>query len=45
MILTLSVDHNAAIHSKGPLEVEEPDIPEAGDPVLPTNERSTSQQQ
>ena len=33
-----SVDHNAAIHSKGPLEVDEPDIPEAGDPVLPTNE-------
>ena len=32
------VDHNAAIHSKGPLEVDEPDIPEAGDPVLPTNE-------
>ena len=33
-----SVDHNAAIHSKGPLEVDEPDIPEAGNPVLPTNE-------
>ena len=33
-----SVDHNAAIHSEGPLEVDEPDIPEAGDPVLPTNE-------
>ena len=33
-----SVDHNAAIHSKGPLEVDEPDIPEAGDPVLPTSE-------
>ena len=32
------VDHNAAINSKGPLEVDEPDIPEAGDPVLPTNE-------
>ena len=32
------VDHNAAIHSKGPLEVDEPDIREAGDPVLPTNE-------
>ena len=24
-----SVDHNAAIHSEGPLEVDEPDIPEA----------------
>ena len=33
-----SVDHNAPIHSEGPLEVDEPDIPEAGDPVLPTNE-------
>ena len=33
-----SVDHNAAIHSEGPLEVDEPDIPEAGNPVLPTNE-------
>ena len=31
-----SVDH--AIHSKGPLEVNEPDIPEADNPVLPTNE-------
>ena len=26
-----SVDHNAAIHSKGPLEVDEPDIPETGE--------------
>ena len=33
-----SEDHNAAIHSEGPLEVDEPDIPEAGNPVLPTNE-------
>ena len=33
-----SVDHNAAIHCEGPLEVDEPDIPEAGDPALPTNE-------
>ena len=33
-----SVDHNAAIHSKGPLEVDEPDIPEAGNPVWPTND-------
>ena len=33
-----SVDHNAAIHSEAPLEVDEPDIPEAGDLVLPTNE-------
>ena len=33
-----SVDHNAAIHSEGALEVDEPDIPEAGDPVLPKNE-------
>ena len=33
-----SVDHNAAIYSEGPLEVDEPDISEAGDPVLPTNE-------
>ena len=30
--------NNAPIHSEGPLEVDEPDIPEAGDPVLPTNE-------
>ena len=33
-----SVVYNAAIHSEGPLEVDEPDIPEAGNPVLPTNE-------
>ena len=26
-----SVDHNADIHSEGPLEVDEPDIPETGD--------------
>ena len=32
------VDHNAAIYSKGPLEVDEPDISQAGDPVLPINE-------
>ena len=32
------MDHNDAIHSKGPLEVDEPDIPDAGNPVLPTNE-------
>ena len=33
-----SVDHNAAIHINGPLEVNEPDIAETGDPDLPTNE-------
>ena len=32
-----SVEHNGAIHSEGPLEVDEPDVPEAGNPVLPTN--------
>ena len=33
-----SVHHNAAIHSEGPLEVDEPDIHEAGESSLPTNE-------